>query len=63
MTEFAGNWDKIFQEMEKLRRKLMAMEQQEGAAFPRGVPGIELIDEFDGEFDQRVSIVFVRFAE
>jgi type I restriction enzyme R subunit len=29
LTEFAGNWDRIFQEMEKLRRKLMAMEQQE----------------------------------
>jgi type I restriction enzyme R subunit len=29
LTEFAGNWDAIYQEMEKLRRKLMEKEQQE----------------------------------
>lgn len=29
LTEFAGNWEVIWQEMEKLRKKLMALEQQE----------------------------------
>jgi type I restriction enzyme R subunit len=29
LTEFAGNWDMIFQEMEKLRQKLMAKEKEE----------------------------------
>lgn len=29
LTEFAGNWDAIWQEMEKLRQKLMAKEQEE----------------------------------
>ena len=29
LTEFAGNWDAIAQEMEKLRQKLMAKEKQE----------------------------------
>lgn len=29
LTEFAGNWDAIWQEMEKLRRKLMAKEKEE----------------------------------
>ena len=40
----------------------MAMEQQEGAASSWGVPGIEFIDELDGKFDKRVSIILVRFA-
>ncbi|CAG1011737.1 partial Type I restriction enzyme EcoR124II R protein, partial [Anaerolineales bacterium] len=29
LTEFAGNWDAIWQEMEKLRQKLMAKEKEE----------------------------------
>ncbi len=29
LTEFAGNWDSIWQEMEKLRQKLMAKEKEE----------------------------------
>ena len=29
LTEFAGNWDAIWKEMEKLRQKLMAKEQEE----------------------------------
>ena len=40
----------------------MAMEQQEGTAFSRGVPGIEFIDELDGKFDKRVSFILERFA-
>lgn len=29
LIDFAGNWDAIWQEMEKLRKKIMAMEQEE----------------------------------
>ena len=38
------------------------MEKEEGAAFGRGVLGIEFVDELDSEFDKRVRVVFVRFG-
>jgi hypothetical protein len=39
-----------------------AMEKEEGAAFGRGVFGVEFVDKLDGKFDKRVRVVFVRFA-
>lgn len=64
LTEFAGNWDAIWQEMEKLRRKLMAKEQEEtfGLDRKREMPiyramKAELFGEDAISDDQRASLV------
>src|SRR5437588_1860129 len=64
LQEFAGNWDVIFREMEKLRQRLMAKEQEEthGLDRKRQMPifraiRAELFDDLSLTEDQIAKLV------